>query len=139
MIVRTTRRLLIAGPVVAGIVVMIFGTAGSISTTFGIVLIGIGPIVWMWSWLIRMSFDEDDRVRKPTGREEQGHAEPPQRIHHERAPPHPRKTLTQRPASLPTNVARPIPRPSNSATTMSAISGTVSRALPDIGISCAKR
>jgi len=68
MIVRTTRRLLIAGPVVAGIVVMIFGTAGSISTTFGIVLIGIGPIVWMWSWLIRMSFDEDDRVRKPTGR-----------------------------------------------------------------------
>jgi hypothetical protein len=65
MLVRATRWFLIGAPVVAGILVLIFGTAGSISTTFGIVLIGIGPIVWMWNWLVRMSFDE--------GRPEQPH------------------------------------------------------------------
>jgi len=63
MTVRATRWFLITAPVVAGILVLIFGTAGSISTTFGIVLIGIGPIVWMWNWLIRMSFVADDRAR----------------------------------------------------------------------------
>jgi hypothetical protein len=62
MIVRVTRWFLITAPVVAGIIVLIFGTAGGISTTFGVVLIGIGPIVWLWNWLIRMSFAEDDRA-----------------------------------------------------------------------------
>jgi uncharacterized membrane protein len=56
---RAIRWLLITAPVVAGIVVLLVGTAGAISTTFGMVLIGIGPIAWMWNWLVRMSFDDE--------------------------------------------------------------------------------
>jgi len=97
MIVRTTRWFLIAAPVVAGILVLIFGTAGSISTAFGIVLIGIGPIVWLWNWLVRMSFGEDARAGKPPASAQQAdEPESPQRVHRE-PPPH----------NAPKNRARP--------------------------------
>jgi hypothetical protein len=98
MIVRATRWFLISAPVVAGILVLIFGTAGSISTTFGIVLIGIGPIVWMWNWLVRMSFGDDDGARQPPTREQQGHeAQSSHLVHREPAPSHSRKKLTRPP------------------------------------------
>jgi hypothetical protein len=71
MLVRAARWFLIGAPVLAGILVLIFGTAGSISITFGIVLIGIGPIIWLWNWLVRMSFEEDDRAGAPAERERQ--------------------------------------------------------------------
>jgi hypothetical protein len=98
MLVRATRWFLVAAPVLAGILVMIFGTAGSISTTFGIVLIGIGPIVWMWNWLVQMSFDDDDRPSRPAPPEQQTHQEQcPQRPNREPAPRHPRRKLTRVP------------------------------------------
>ena len=40
--------------------------AGASSTALGIVLIGIGPIVWMWDWFIRTSFA--DATREVDGR-----------------------------------------------------------------------
>ncbi len=61
MFVRFVRWFLILAPVLAGVLLLIFGTDGAISSTFGMVLIGIGPIVWMWNWFLRMSFDEEDR------------------------------------------------------------------------------
>jgi hypothetical protein len=98
MLVRATRWFLIAAPVVAGILVLIFGTAGSISTSFGIVLIGIGFVVWMWNWFVRMSFDDDDQARNAPAREQKGHeAQPSQRLHREPAPHHRRRKLTRRP------------------------------------------
>jgi hypothetical protein len=98
MVAHVTRWFLIAAPVVAGIMVLIFGTAGSISTTFGIVLIGIGPIVWMWNWFVRMSFEEERSASEPPAREEPEHKEQPsQHVHPEPAPGHTRKQLTRRP------------------------------------------
>jgi hypothetical protein len=96
MTVRATRWFLITAPVVAGILVLIFGTAGSISTTFGIVLIGIGPIVWMWNWLIRMSFVADDRARKPSAPDQEDReAKSQHRVHRKPTSRHPRKKLTR--------------------------------------------
>jgi hypothetical protein len=98
MLVRATRWFLIGAPVVAGILVLILGTAGSISTTFGIVLIGIGPIVWMWNWLVRMSFDEGSS-EQPSGPETSSraaHHEPPSR-HRQAADRHRRARLTRTP------------------------------------------
>lgn len=98
MLVRVTRWFLIAAPVVAGILVLIFGTAGSISTSFGIVLIGIGFVVWMWNWFVRMSFDDDDQARNEPKPEQQDHeAQPSQRLHREPTPHHHRRNLTRRP------------------------------------------
>jgi hypothetical protein len=98
MLVRVTRWFLIAAPVVAGILVLILGTAGSISTSFGIVLIGIGFVVWMWNWFVRMSFGDDDQERNASVREQQGHeAEPLPRLHREPAPHHRRRKLTRTP------------------------------------------
>jgi hypothetical protein len=98
VLVRATRWFLICAPVVAGILVLSFGTAGGISTAFGIVLIGIGPIVWMWNWLVRMSFEESDRIPAPTRDEQDREPRCPQ-------PPaagdpgsiHPRKKLARTP------------------------------------------
>jgi hypothetical protein len=59
MTARAIRWFLILAPVLAGVVLLIVGSAESVSTAFGIVLIGIGPIIWMWNWFIRMSFDEE--------------------------------------------------------------------------------
>jgi hypothetical protein len=98
MLVRVTRWFLIAAPVVAGILVLIFGTAGSISTSFGIVLIGIGLVVWMWNWFVRMSFGDDDEARDAPEREQQGHeAQPSQPLHREPGPHHHRRKLTRSP------------------------------------------
>jgi hypothetical protein len=98
MLVRATRWFLITAPVVAGILVLIFGTAGSISISFGIVLIGIGFVIWMWNWFVRMSFDENDDAKNAPGREQQGREEhAPQRLHREAAPGHPRRKLTRTP------------------------------------------
>src|ERR1700722_10517916 len=98
MLVRATRWFLIAAPVVAGILVLIFGTAGSISISFGIVLIGIGFVIWMWNWFVRMSFDENDEVRNPPESEEQSHEEhAPQPLHREATPGHARRKLTRAP------------------------------------------
>ena len=96
MLVRATRWFLITAPVVAGILVIVLGTAGSISTTFGIVLIGIGPIVWMWNWLVRMSFEEEpaSERRTPRARPEQPAEERP---HRQPAPGHDAAKLTRRP------------------------------------------
>jgi hypothetical protein len=96
VLVRVTRWFMIGAPVVAGILVLILGTAGSISTTFGIVLIGIGPIIWMWNWLIRMSFDEEDHLPSaPPGRTPPGPE--PQRLHRHQVPRHPRGKPTRAP------------------------------------------
>jgi hypothetical protein len=98
MLVRGIRWFLIAAPVVAGILVLILGTAGSISTSFGIVLIGIGFVVWMWNWFVRMSFSDDDQERNAPAREQPGHeAQPSQRLHREPAPHHHRRKLTRAP------------------------------------------
>lgn len=71
MLTRALRWFLIVAPVLAGVLVLILGTAGSISVTFGIVLIGIGPTVWMWNWFLRMSFDDyDDREQARTAEQE---------------------------------------------------------------------
>lgn len=75
MLTRLTRWFLITAPIVAGTALLIFGTAGGISIAFGIVLIGISPIVWMWNWFIRMSFDEE-REKAERARERRA-AEPP--------------------------------------------------------------
>ena len=61
MLARTTRWLLISTPVLAGIVVLIAGTARAISVAFGIPLISIGGLVWMSNWFIRLSFDDHGR------------------------------------------------------------------------------
>jgi hypothetical protein len=100
MLVRAIRWFLIAAPVVAGILVLILGTAGSISTSFGIVLIGIGLVVWMWNWFVRMSFsdDDDEKPAPATAPERQRHeAHPSQRLHPEPAPRHSRRKLTPPP------------------------------------------
>ncbi|WP_249011388.1 hypothetical protein [Conexibacter sp. DBS9H8] len=52
------RWFLIIAPAVAGVVLMIFGTAGTISTAFGVTLIVIALMLWLWNWFIRMSFLE---------------------------------------------------------------------------------
>jgi len=87
MLTRATRWFLITGPVVAGILVLIFGTAGTVSVTLGIVLIGIGPIVWLWNWFIRMSFDdyEEREQQRKAERAEPPHVEPQhpaEQLHH---------------------------------------------------------
>lgn len=71
MLTRVTRWFLIMAPVVAGAALLIFGTAGGISVAFGIVLIGMGPVIWMWNWFIRMSFDEEreKEARRQAARE----------------------------------------------------------------------
>ena len=98
MMVRAIRWFLIAAPVVAGILVLIFGTAGSISTTFGIVLIGIGPIVWMWNWLVRMSFAADDRPMTPPEPEHKAReAKSPHRVPHKLTARHSGNKLTRTP------------------------------------------
>jgi hypothetical protein len=89
---------LIAAPVVAGIVVLFLGTAGSISTSFGIVLIGIGFVVWMWNWFVRMSFGDDDDARNAPTPEQRGHeAQPSRRLHREPTTRHPRRKSTRAP------------------------------------------
>lgn len=69
MLVRSTRLFLIIVPAAAGIALLIFGTAGGISTAFGVSLIGIAAIVWMWNWLVRISFDWEDRDKEERERE----------------------------------------------------------------------
>jgi hypothetical protein len=99
MLTRAVRWFLIAAPVVAGVVLLIFGTAGAISEAFGITLIGIAPIVWMWNWFIRMSFDEQSRERESEAREQRVREQrrlrqtPPPR---KPAPPHPPHRLGPR-------------------------------------------
>jgi hypothetical protein len=98
MFVRAIRWFLIAAPVLAGILVLIFGTAGSISVSFGIVLIGIGFVVWMWNWFVRMSFDDHDQPRSaPADEQQRNEAQPSQRVHPSPTPDHPRKKLTRAP------------------------------------------
>jgi hypothetical protein len=70
MFVRLLRWFLIVAPVVAGVLLLILGTAGAISTAFGVTLIGIAAIVWMWNWFIRMSFNDSARERETEAREE---------------------------------------------------------------------
>lgn len=98
--IRATRWFLIAAPVVAGILVLLLGTAGTISITFGIVLIGIGPMAWLWNWLIRMSF-EDDQGREPGTDQHGGEPQPPPQAHRQRAPHDPRGKLTGAPRRRP--------------------------------------
>jgi hypothetical protein len=94
---RVTRWSLIITPILAGIALLIFGTAGGISVGFGITLIGIGPIVWMWNWLLRMAFDEEaekqaasERARAERAQsavtEQPPPGEPPTDIEHQRPP-----------------------------------------------------
>jgi hypothetical protein len=107
MLVRATRWFLIGAPVVGGVLVLIFGTAGSISTSFGIVLIGIGPIIWLWNCFGRMSFDDDDRTSKTAPREELDHeAQRPQRPNGQAVPRHLRRRMTRRLVSAPEAASR---------------------------------
>jgi hypothetical protein len=73
---------LIAAPVLAGVVLLIFGTAGGISTAFGLTLIGIGATVWMWNWFLRMAFDEEagkQAAREQAQRDRDQPAQAPER------------------------------------------------------------
>jgi len=98
MLVRATRWFMIVAPVAAGILVLILGTAGSISTTFGIVLIGLGPIIWMWNFFLRMSFDEEDEAPEPPVPERQAlERQPRSRLHRAPAGRHPRPKLSRLP------------------------------------------
>ncbi|MBO0768843.1 MAG: hypothetical protein J2O48_09195, partial [Solirubrobacterales bacterium] len=56
-------------PLVAGALVLVFGTAGSISVILGWVLMGLTPIIWLWDWFVRISFDADDRDKEAAARE----------------------------------------------------------------------
>jgi hypothetical protein len=66
---RIARWSLVLAPMIAGVALLIFGTAGGISTGFGITLIGIGPMVWLWNWFIRMAFTEEADKRAALERE----------------------------------------------------------------------
>lgn len=92
MVTRATRWFSIAAPVVAGILVLILGTAGSISTTFGVVLIGLGPIIWMWNWLIRMSLDDERDDEPPARAPARRELRPPVQVKH-----HPGTAVPRRP------------------------------------------
>jgi hypothetical protein len=83
MLTRLTRWFLIAAPLVAGVLLLILGTAGAISTAFGVTLIGIAAIVWMWNWFIRMSFN--DRAREHETRDREERASEGQRLREQRA------------------------------------------------------
>jgi hypothetical protein len=119
MLTRATRWFVIAAPLVAGILLLIFGTAGAISEAFGLTLIGIALMVWMWNWFVRMSFAEDTREKESRARElyrrehpsrdpaptaaplyDELHEEPPrERPHHEhRDPPRRSPRPTGQPA-----------------------------------------
>jgi hypothetical protein len=102
MLVRFTRWSLITAPVVAGVLVLILGTAGSISTLFGWFLICLAPIVWMWNWLVRMSFNEDNAEHEsPVANRRDDEPTPipktPQRHHQDVVPHHARQRLTRPP------------------------------------------
>jgi hypothetical protein len=89
---RAVRWSLIIAPVLAGIALLIFGTAGGISTGFGITLIGIGAIVWLWNWFLRMAFDEEadkqaERDRERAERAQSSASDAPARPPHEHPPP----------------------------------------------------
>jgi hypothetical protein len=100
MFVRATRWFLIGAPAVAGILLLIFGTAGAISEAFGMTLIGIALLIWMSNWFIRMTFEDRGRDREASAREERARA---QRTAIDRAqrppgtPPHTVRRLTRRP------------------------------------------
>ena len=70
MIVRATRWFLIVAPILAGVMLLVFGTAGAVSQAFGVTLIGIAAMVWMVNWFIRMTFDDDARDKETLAREE---------------------------------------------------------------------
>ncbi len=69
MLTRAARWFLIGAPAVAGILLLIFGTAGSISVAFGVTLIAIAALVWLSNWFIRMSFDDRGRQIETEARE----------------------------------------------------------------------
>jgi hypothetical protein len=67
---RTSRWILIGAPAVAGILLLIFGTEGSISVAFGVTLIGISPLIWLANWFVRMTFDDYGPERDTRAREQ---------------------------------------------------------------------
>jgi hypothetical protein len=64
------RWFLIGAPAVAGVLLLIFGTEGSISVAFGVTLIGIAPLIWLSNWFIRMTFADDNREQETQAREQ---------------------------------------------------------------------
>lgn len=95
MLGSATRWFMIAAPAVAGVVLLIFGTAGATSVAFGVTLIGLAPIIWMWNWFIRMSFDDHDRDKETSAREQRAREqrERMQRSKRPPLPPHPTSKL----------------------------------------------
>ena len=91
MLTRATRWFVIGAPALAGILLLVFGTAGATSQAFGWTLIAIAAMVWMSNWFIRMTFDEDKFERE--SREREARAEQQFRLLHPpeppAAPPHP--------------------------------------------------
>ena len=69
MLIRFVRWFCIGAPLLAGVALIIFGTSGGISVAFGVTLIGISLIVWMWNWFVRMSFAETTREKEAVARE----------------------------------------------------------------------
>jgi hypothetical protein len=98
MLVRITRWSLILAPVVAGVLVLVLGTAGSISTLFGVFLIGIAPIIWMWNWFVRMAFEEEQQKETPPPAEPpRDEARPPVPHEHGSVHHHPERRLSRHP------------------------------------------
>jgi fatty acid desaturase len=98
MLTRATRWFLIAAPGLAGILLLIFGTAGATSQAFGLTLIAIAVMVWLWNWFIRMSFDDQGREREAWEREERAREQRLHRQPSQPAPPpgHPPRKLSRR-------------------------------------------
>jgi hypothetical protein len=76
MLVRIIRWFCIAAPLVAGVALIVFGTAGGISVAFGATLIGVALTVWIWNVFVRMSFAETTREREAVARENQPRSRP---------------------------------------------------------------
>jgi hypothetical protein len=87
-VIRAARWFLIGAPGVAGILLLIFGTAGSISVAFGATLIGLSPLIWLANWFVRMTFDDDSREQESDARERRGLEQRAQRERAKRHPPH---------------------------------------------------
>ena len=96
MLIRTTRWSLITAPAVAGVALLIFGTAGSISAAFGVFLIGLAPIIWMWNWFLRMSFADDEREQETARREQRARDRGVERAGAPRPPARPARARTPR-------------------------------------------
>jgi hypothetical protein len=106
MLARVMRWFLIGAPALAGILLLILGTAGSISVAFGVTLIGISALIWMSNWFIRMTFS-DHRPEKDTQAREQRADEQRRKRERAKAPAPPRHP--QRPSGAqPRRPRRPL-------------------------------